>query len=633
MAQKIKTTKKEQQAFTEETDLIPEVASSQIAFAAVEESEKTRSLPMQRKSDLIAELDQYLSQRAYLQYYSSEEFHKKIKAHGNKGRDNLHLFMRHWAEAWIKDLSLSHSTSPLRDGQTASLFFFGGPVVNNEGLNEALKKVYDHQTESGEPLMVTTHQYDYAGFKKLAISGLIYGIHRGSQYECGITSKGFEFITKGKKFQEGGAMEDKVRYRVIADVDGEDGLQEIDNLSYHEALEHFEAFTKNKNTVLVVIDHPVYNPYGHCMGWPTDKRWSRNDQNKFAKGGSISSKKTFDWKEFEQTAYRELHSALKGKNIEVWKNLSLHDKASNKVYRCELSHRSLGRKGEEVLMSYKWGIENKSVGWISWNSLEGFTYTLPELGLDGENLKFSEGGSVNVFGVEVGRFYHHARYGKVIVTKIREIKGAQDVPSSHTVYFLPELTYRKGGTEEKKETIDYFIYDTGSGPDGKAVPIPNPEPSSEGGSFAQGGSISIPSFDEYQQQQRHELGEDFDETPEAELRDDHYQIIEKHIKRKGVISQHVYDSLDQKRRSHFDKHYNFFGDKVEGMPLREIKEYPKNFKYKESHWEGSHTSYSWQSPGPNDRIVGETKECYLVYFPSRSFAPIRMKKENIKFGE
>lgn len=61
--------------------------------------------------------------------------------------------------------------------------------------------------------------------------------------------------------------------------------------------------------------------------------------------------------------------------------------------------------------------------------------------------------------------------------------------------------------------------------------------------------------------------------------------------------------------------------------------YPENFKYKESYFEGSHTSYSWQSSKCNGNIVakitGETNKFYIMAHITNGVR--RIKKENIDF--
>jgi hypothetical protein len=53
------------------------------------------------------------------------------------------------------------------------------------------------------------------------------------------------------------------------------------------------------------------------------------------------------------------------------------------------------------------------------------------------------------------------------------------------------------------------------------------------------------------------------------------------------------------------------------------------FRYKQSHFEGTHTSYSWQLSTEEDVIIGETKKFYIVEW-RWSKTPKKVKKENIE---
>ena len=44
--------------------------------------------------------------------------------------------------------------------------------------------------------------------------------------------------------------------------------------------------------------------------------------------------------------------------------------------------------------------------------------------------------------------------------------------------------------------------------------------------------------------------------------DEYYSLLEDHVKQGGTISQEVYNSLTQGQQYHFNKHYNFRGDKI-----------------------------------------------------------------------
>jgi hypothetical protein len=65
---------------SEETVLLPEIIAEGIT---------------QDKTEI-----EYLVNRAEMHFKNSDHFRKSITAKGNKGRDNLYMFMAHWIEAY-----------------------------------------------------------------------------------------------------------------------------------------------------------------------------------------------------------------------------------------------------------------------------------------------------------------------------------------------------------------------------------------------------------------------------------------------------------------------------------------------------------------------------------------------------
>jgi hypothetical protein len=63
-----------------------------------------------------------------------------------------------------------------------------------------------------------------------------------------------------------------------------------------------------------------------------------------------------------------------------------------------------------------------------------------------------------------------------------------------------------------------------------------------------------------------------------------------------------------------------------------VAAYPKIFRYRLSHFEGSHTSYSWQTSVYRDevlaRIISETK-CFYIIETSDSIRKVR--KDQVEF--
>lgn len=67
-------------SISEKTDLIPEIIARQITDNESEVS--------------------YLINRAEIHFHHSKHFRDSITAKGNKGRDNLYMFMDHWLKSF-----------------------------------------------------------------------------------------------------------------------------------------------------------------------------------------------------------------------------------------------------------------------------------------------------------------------------------------------------------------------------------------------------------------------------------------------------------------------------------------------------------------------------------------------------
>lgn len=52
------------------------------------------------------------------------------------------------------------------------------------------------------------------------------------------------------------------------------------------------------------------------------------------------------------------------------------------------------------------------------------------------------------------------------------------------------------------------------------------------------------------------------EIKEIDFDEEYYTIIENHIKQSGSITNEVYNSLTDGQKYHFNKHYNYRGDKI-----------------------------------------------------------------------
>ena len=79
-------------ALERDTLLMPDA----IAESVVQEAERFL------KADLPANFAERLAAKAHYLYPHHRQFHKLLKASGNRGRDALYMFMRHWTAGWLK---------------------------------------------------------------------------------------------------------------------------------------------------------------------------------------------------------------------------------------------------------------------------------------------------------------------------------------------------------------------------------------------------------------------------------------------------------------------------------------------------------------------------------------------------
>ena len=54
------------------------------------------------KADLPENFAERLAAKAYHLYPRHKHFHKGMNRPGNRGRENLYMFMRHWTAGWLK---------------------------------------------------------------------------------------------------------------------------------------------------------------------------------------------------------------------------------------------------------------------------------------------------------------------------------------------------------------------------------------------------------------------------------------------------------------------------------------------------------------------------------------------------
>jgi len=67
-----------------------------IAASVVQEAERFL------KAQLADDFAERLAARAHQLYLRHKHFHQGLNGPGNRGRDNLYMFMRHWTAGWLK---------------------------------------------------------------------------------------------------------------------------------------------------------------------------------------------------------------------------------------------------------------------------------------------------------------------------------------------------------------------------------------------------------------------------------------------------------------------------------------------------------------------------------------------------
>lgn len=100
----------------DDTPILPMV----VAKSVVDEVDRCYPLPPGRAKD---ELPGKLAHHANLVYENNAAFRRKIRARGDKGRDALYAFMRHWLAAEL------HDTQPAIYRRLPERFRVGEPLV------------------------------------------------------------------------------------------------------------------------------------------------------------------------------------------------------------------------------------------------------------------------------------------------------------------------------------------------------------------------------------------------------------------------------------------------------------------------------------------------------------------------
>lgn len=127
--------------------------------------------------------------------------------------------------------------------------------------------------------------------------------------------------------------------------------------------------------------------------------------SKHARGGTLKKSQMFDINNFEKFAYHYLVDFFKGTDVVVYKNISLTDSKTKKVYRPEIMWKRHDKTSSEVVVIYHHGQDSASVGdfvYQGWD--KKFVFDFEELfnkkgeislKSDGGDVQFNTGGMVN----------------------------------------------------------------------------------------------------------------------------------------------------------------------------------------------------------------------------------------------
>ena len=84
----------------DETPILPDIAAESVVSDYY--TKNKISIDNEQENRQYDELVRYLAKRANDLYNSNAHFKKQIRKPGNKGLDNLYMFMGHWLAAKIK---------------------------------------------------------------------------------------------------------------------------------------------------------------------------------------------------------------------------------------------------------------------------------------------------------------------------------------------------------------------------------------------------------------------------------------------------------------------------------------------------------------------------------------------------
>lgn len=96
----------------EDTALAPEIIADEVAREAIDADKNAKLLPPEQKSMVHQMLAGALVSKTHTIYLNNEGFKKKVNASGNKGRDHLYMFMKHWAEGLLKEYKIQPPSTP-----------------------------------------------------------------------------------------------------------------------------------------------------------------------------------------------------------------------------------------------------------------------------------------------------------------------------------------------------------------------------------------------------------------------------------------------------------------------------------------------------------------------------------------
>ena len=475
-------------AIETDTPIIPEMIADSVAADAVEKSGKFNNFT-EARVDAVNKLAAYLVNRANITYKGSEHFKKSIRASGNRGRDNMYMWMGHWAEAYIK----AGWKAPRGEGEKFEDGGYTGSskykasnenvALNMEflgkGIGSAIIKKddgYYYHVDHVETKIPNQKRAEKAFLESKQIEKEV--SDELNKKEFGGVSHAGEFNANSLPYAGGGKLDRDLPHTNLW-LKGF-GMDTNGNAVVKVSYPNDNAFSIQTNGVLPEthrlsksvgisdlteeeLDAISKEVSGYIKEYGSKKQKEKlKIYNKFAKGGSANGDahvNDAEWERFENISWPEVKAFFKEKKpeISVGKDLVLHNTKNSKVYRPEFLSADLGKNGYEVAVIYHLGQDTSEFGNITYNSkAQSFIYSFPTWGIYNREVKFDRGGFIgktlskqleNIIGMKVVSM--HKLLHDWEIKKAREtINGKKIIIEGSNYRELIVLT---------KEKFDHFI--------------------------------------------------------------------------------------------------------------------------------------------------------------------------------